>query len=790
MMVREETLTAGMVKKEVKLEFSSDWDNMTKNAVFSAGEVSRAVTGVSDVAVIPAEVLAEPLKQLYVGVYGVSLDGKVTPTIRVRGPLIQPGTDPACDKGTDPDLPVWAQLQLQIDDLKENDAEGGYYIPSVTQPEADVLQIAFTPSTENLPEVETVIIDLPGSDSDQDIYVLPVAGEALGGVKNGGNVVINADGTMTAPTASSGGEALPDYVNQEIDVVLRKIRAKFAELRNPIIIGMHTDQHTTALNLSSTNTQLATDVYHGMKALVEISKNIPFNVICLGGDASGGSEETSQAGVNYVNGCFADAPCQVAHLCGNHDTFHDFQFDSADDIFASHFKLWIKKGYITQPDGYEGTCVGYYDDPTCKVRFVYGDTNSHVDWSPQQNNTAISVMLDGMPDGYRAVIFTHHPFTGAEPDKVICCINGHTHISDAYIGDDGVVHISTATAGGTVRDDLPRPAGTADGTAFDVYVIDPDNNIAYIYRYGVGDDRVIDLAGGEVVTYHNVTVELITATADVANGTVAAGSAFTANITTTEKTKAIIVTMGGVDVTADVYADGVVRIESVTGDIVITDTSNASGEGGGESGGSSSAELPDGYTALEYIVNDGGAAIQLTDISGGDTSAIYKVNHSAWDTTSTNILNDDENYTFPCIFLRSTGAPRFWPNNCGNKSAVNGVSVSLALNTDYVIQAFGPNGEIYVDGVAAASLAKGTATEFTKGFVIGATPEYGSNGDFKGWNTNAWKGRLYYLKMYESGVQTRNFIPAQNADGNVGLYDTIQGEFYDSDSNVVFTAPA
>lgn len=34
-------------------------------------------------------------------------------------------------------------------------------------------------------------------------YVLPVGGDELGGVKNGGNVVINADGTMTAPEASA-----------------------------------------------------------------------------------------------------------------------------------------------------------------------------------------------------------------------------------------------------------------------------------------------------------------------------------------------------------------------------------------------------------------------------------------------------------------------------------------------------------------------------------------------------------------------------------------------------------
>ena len=41
-------------------------------------------------------------------------------------------------------------------------------------------------------------------------YILPIGGDELGGVKNGGNVVINEDGTMTAPASGGGGEAGAD----------------------------------------------------------------------------------------------------------------------------------------------------------------------------------------------------------------------------------------------------------------------------------------------------------------------------------------------------------------------------------------------------------------------------------------------------------------------------------------------------------------------------------------------------------------------------------------------------
>lgn len=54
--------------------------------------------------------------------------------------------------------------------------------------------------------VEEYMAENPVSGGNAD-YVLPVGGDELGGVKNGGNVVINADGTMTAPEATNTGTA-------------------------------------------------------------------------------------------------------------------------------------------------------------------------------------------------------------------------------------------------------------------------------------------------------------------------------------------------------------------------------------------------------------------------------------------------------------------------------------------------------------------------------------------------------------------------------------------------------
>ena len=56
----------------------------------------------------------------------------------------------------------------------------------------------------------------PGKGGGSD-YVLPIGGAELGGVKNGGNVTINADGTMTAPENEISGEQVSNAVSEWLD---------------------------------------------------------------------------------------------------------------------------------------------------------------------------------------------------------------------------------------------------------------------------------------------------------------------------------------------------------------------------------------------------------------------------------------------------------------------------------------------------------------------------------------------------------------------------------------------
>ena len=123
-MREKETITSGMVGKQLKLEFSPEWDDLQKTVVFSAGDVTRDVLWQGNTVTIPHEVLAHPLHKLRVGVYGVSSDGTlVIPTIRALGPEIQPGADPSGDPSTNPNREIWSQLQVQLGDLSQLDTD-------------------------------------------------------------------------------------------------------------------------------------------------------------------------------------------------------------------------------------------------------------------------------------------------------------------------------------------------------------------------------------------------------------------------------------------------------------------------------------------------------------------------------------------------------------------------------------------------------------------------------------------------------------------------------------------
>ena len=177
-------LTSGMVGVAVKFEYSDIWDELHKTAVFSAGGVTRDVADISDSCTVPAEALAKAGTILYVGVYGWRDDGTIViPTIMAPVGMIAPGADPSGDPGTDPSLPIWAQIQQMVEKLKL-DPEAVRQIVAdyladdagvVTKATADLENYYLKSETYSRNEIDRLISQIPKFGL-QVVAALPTAG--------------------------------------------------------------------------------------------------------------------------------------------------------------------------------------------------------------------------------------------------------------------------------------------------------------------------------------------------------------------------------------------------------------------------------------------------------------------------------------------------------------------------------------------------------------------------------------------------------------------------------------
>ena len=113
-----EILTSGMSKAVyVNLEFSKEWKGLKRTAVFTNGIKTRDVqmeTG-QDTCEVPSEVLEVPGTGVMCGMYGYNENGVIIPTVYVWLGNTLPGADPSGDENTDPKLPIYAQLEMCIE---------------------------------------------------------------------------------------------------------------------------------------------------------------------------------------------------------------------------------------------------------------------------------------------------------------------------------------------------------------------------------------------------------------------------------------------------------------------------------------------------------------------------------------------------------------------------------------------------------------------------------------------------------------------------------------------------
>lgn len=116
-------ITSGTVGLPIEFTFDSQWDGLTKTAVFRAGEITKTVIDPKAGDTVPWEVLENPCVWLSIGAYGENKDGSVViPTIWTNVCPIQVGVDPDGDPATNPTPSIWQEMMNYIASLSTKPA--------------------------------------------------------------------------------------------------------------------------------------------------------------------------------------------------------------------------------------------------------------------------------------------------------------------------------------------------------------------------------------------------------------------------------------------------------------------------------------------------------------------------------------------------------------------------------------------------------------------------------------------------------------------------------------------
>ncbi len=194
--------------------------------------------------------------------------------------------------------------------------------------------------------------------------------------------------------------------------------------------------------------------------------------------------------------------------------------------------------------------------------------------------------------------------------------------------------------------------------------------------------------------------------------------------------------------------------------------------------------LPAGYTELEYIEGTGTQYITTDVIANQNTSAEIKfVPTSVY--KSNGVFGARTSKTSNAFNIWEPGTEGIIIANISNKGTIVS-NVTPVLNETYVVYLsstrFSVNDyTITISGTENFSTPGGLQLfNIYGGDCSTTTSSEGANRIFS--------GKVYYFKVWQGDSLALNLIPAKNASGVVGMYDTVSGTFFTNAGTGTFTA--
>jgi Ni/Co efflux regulator RcnB len=404
----------------------------------------------------------------------------------------------------------------------------------------------------------------------------------------------------------------------------------------------------------------------------------------------GESVENALKSMRYVNSCIYAAFNGIPNFRdrGNHECLYNGDGLTDEQIFANIF-AWNTGAKYDANNRLGGYCYRDFED--YKLRVICINTCESSDGSFAVSNTQNTWLqsaldLSSKGAGWRSIVLGHHPpdwvssssnlvQTLKAASGLIAVFHGHVHgykvdtipgteitriaIPNACFGreneygQNGKAKNVEGTEFGE-ETTYTKTAGSANDTAFCVVTIDLAEKKIYADHYGAGYSRVIPF-DDVVLNNYTVTTNLTNVSGNNASTSITEGASYTTTLTANSGyvLDDVTVTMGGTDVTATAYNGGVVSIQNVTGNLVITATAIESTDPEPPSTGT--------YTNLvRTSKNADGSIYNGTGYQNG-----YRLNSSGTTTESATAVN--------CGFIPYSGQViRVWgtfvnnPANSGN----------------------------------------------------------------------------------------------------------------------------
>lgn len=179
------------------------------------------------------------------------------------------------------------------------------------------------------------------------------------------------------------------------------------------------------------------------------------------------------------------------------------------------------------------------------------------------------------------------------------------------------------------------------------------------------------------------------------------------------------------------------------------------------------SKLPSGYTQLEYIESSGTQFID-TGIKAKNNAKVIAECNITYGTNWVMILGSYD-----------TGAYFSWRANATNIYAYYG-SQNKSGNGATGKQTIIANGSKWSDSANSFVFSDASFTAPSTMYLFSV-----HNGGSSYANASM---KLYACQIYDNGALVRNFVPCKNSSGAVGLYDTVEVQFYANAGTGTFTA--